>query len=306
MKVLLFCNDIQSAQIAFELIRLRHFAGIVVPCGKNELIDSISHSGYIQEDLLFTPDPDNDKELVEIINKIEPDLGLVATFPRIFPKAIFTLPRLGFYNIHYGMLPNYRSANPVFWQIRNGEKSGGVSIFKIDETIDGGAIVMAEQFPIEIYDNYAVVLSKSVDLACRMVEPFMQKIKSGALNPVSQDQADAKYYSKPGIDDVRIDWKNMTMNEIVATVNAGNPWNRGAITTLDENEVRLVQVSPAQYPNDLPDAPGKIALANVQHGVFVICKNQELLRVDTVYTKLGYHSGGLMLCTGIQEGKVFY
>ena len=305
MKVLLFCNDIQSAHITFELIRLRYFAGIVVPYGKKKLIEEIRQSGYIQDDQLFTPDPSNDKELEEIIHQIKPDLGLIATFPRIFPKSIYSIPPMGFYNLHYGVLPKYRSANPVFWQIRKGEKVGGVTLFKIDDTIDGGDVVMADQFPIESYDNYAVVLHKSVDMAGKMIEPFMQRLKEGTLQFNPQKLSDSKYYTKPTLNDVRIDWTKMDRDEIIATVNAGNPWNKGAITTLDQNEIRLVQVSPAQYNNELPDAPGRIVLANVQHGIFVICKNQELLRVDTIYTKLGYHSGGLMLCTGIQEGKVF-
>jgi methionyl-tRNA formyltransferase len=305
MKVLLFCNDLQSAHIAFELIRLRHFAGIVVPVNNKPLIAEIRNSGYVQDCDLFTPDPKSDAELHQILDSVNPDLGLIATFPRILPKAIFTKPRLGFYNMHYGLLPKYRSANPIFWQIRNGEKVGGVSIIQVDATIDGGPVAMSEEFPIEPYDNYAVVLQKSVMVACQMVEPLMNGIVSGTLVPAHQDNADASYFGKPQLANVTIDWKNMPMSEIVATVNAGNPWNRGAITTFEGQEIRLIQVSPAQYNQELPNNPGEIILANVQHGVFVLCKNKELLRLDIIYTNLGYHSGGMMLSTGIQEGKSF-
>lgn len=305
MKVLLFCNDIQSAQVAFELIRLRHFAGIVVPVSNHTLISEIRNSGYVQDRELFTPDPKNDAELSRILTTVEPDMGLIATFPGILPESIFTKPRLGFFNMHYGVLPKYRSANPVFWQIRNSEKFGGVTIIQIDRNIDGGPVVMEERFPIEPYDNYAIVLQKSVAVACQMVEPFMSRILSGTLEPKPQNKNEASYFSKPQLADVTIDWKNMAMNEIVATVNSGNPWNRGAITTFEGQEMRLMQVSPAQYNQELPEDPGKIILANVQHGVFVLCKNKELLRIDASYTNLGYHAGGMVLCNGILEGKYF-
>lgn len=305
MKVLLFCNDLQSAQVAFELIRLRYFAGIVVPANNHAIISEIKNSGYLQDRELFTPDPKNDAELRNILETADPDMGLIATFPRILPESIFAKPRFGFYNMHYGLLPKYRSANPVFWQIRNGEKFGGVSIIQVDRNIDSGPVLMEEKFPIEPYDNYAIVLQKSAVVACQMVEPLMNRILSGTLNLKLQNKAKACYFGKPKLTDVTIDWKNMAMSEIVATVNAGNPWNRGAITTFEGQEMRLIQVSPAQYNEILPENPGKVILANVQHGVFVLCKNKELLRIDTVYTDLGYHSGGMVLCTGIEEGKIF-
>lgn len=305
MKILLFCNDLQSAQITFELIKHRVLAGIVVPSSNIELISEIAKSGYVEDKQLFTPDTKNINEIREILNNIKPDAGLIATFPLIFPKNIYSIPPLGFYNFHYGILPKYRSANPIFWQIRNGEKQGGVSVIKIDDTIDGGPLVMQEKFAIEAYDNYSVVLQKSVILAIHLIEPFINKLISGDMELSVQEQAQASYYSKPTINDVRIDWQTMDANEIMATVNAGNPWNRGAITTFNGEEIRIIQVSPARYDKELPDEPGKIVLANLQYGVFVLCKNKELLRIDTIYSNQGYHSGGMILTTGIKEGEIF-
>lgn len=54
----------------------------------------------------------------------------------------------------------------------------------------------------------------------------------------------------------------MRMSEFVATVNAGNPWNRGSIEQCKGDEIRIVQVSPAKYDKKLPDEPGKIKIAN--------------------------------------------
>jgi len=66
-----------------------------------------------------------------------------------------------------------------------------------------------------------------------------------------------------------------------------------------------VQVSPAKYDKELPDDSGKIILANQQYGIFVVCKNKELLRIEITHSSFGYHSGGMIFTTGINEEKSF-
>lgn len=83
------------------------------------------------------------------------------------------------------------------------------------------------------------------------------------------------YYAKPKLKDVIIDWLQMSMEEIIATVNAANPWNKGAITNFAGEEVRILQVSPANIDNTLPNDPGIIYFVDDKQSVFVVCKYQE-------------------------------
>lgn len=305
MKTLVFCNNIQSAQIIFELIRRRIFSGLVVPSSNKELIQEISDSGYVEPNKLFTPILKDNNELIDILQKVQPDVCLVITFPKIFSQAILDIPRLGFYNFHYGLLPKYRSADPIFWQIKNQEKFGGVTVMKMNDSIDGGPILLEDKFPIEPYDTYAMLLHKSVVVSCQMLNQVVDLLQSEKIEPKQQELKGSKYLPKPTLKDVSINWKEMTMSEIVATVNAGNPWNRGAIAEYEGEKNRIVQVSPAKYDKELPDDPGKIILANQQYGIFVVCKNKELLRIEITHSSFGYHSGGMILTTGIKEGKHF-
>jgi len=304
MQALVFCNNIQSAQVIFELIRRREFAGIVIPSSNNKLIQEILNSAYVEPDKLHAPS-NGDNEIVEILNKVKPDVCLVFSYPKIFSQDIIDLPKLGFYNFHYGLLPKYRSGDPIFWQIKNKEKFGGLTVLKMDRSIDGGAIVMVEKISIQSYDSYGLLLQKSVVLACQVLNGFMDCLLSGKLDYKPQNLNGSKYLPKPKLKDVTIDWKTMSMREIAAVVNAGNPWNRGAITQFEGEEIRIVQVSPANYDQELPNTPGKIILANPQYGVFVVCKDRELLRIETIYSSVGYNSGGMILSAGIQEGKSF-
>lgn len=305
MKTLVFCNNIQSAQIIFELIRRRLFSGLVIPSSNKELIQEISDSGYIEPDKLFTPDLKEDNEIIGILKKVQPTVCLVITFPKIFSQEILNIPKLGFYNFHYGLLPKYRSADPIFWQIKNREKFGGVTVLRMDNSIDGGSILLEDKFQIEPYDTYAMLLHKSVVATCQILNQVVDLLLSEKIETKQQELKGSKYYPKPSLKDVSINWKEMTMSEIVATVNAGNPWNRGAIAEYEGEKIRIVQVSPAKYDKELPDEPGKIILANQQYGIFVVCKNRELLRIEITHSSFGYHSGGMILATGIKEGNLF-
>lgn len=305
MKALVFCNNIQSAQIIFELIRRRIFSGIVIPSSNSELINEISNSGYVESTKMFLVDHNNDSEIIDVLNDTQADVCIVATFPKIFSQEIIDIPKLGFFNFHYGLLPKYRSADPVFWQIKNREKQAGVGVIKMDASIDGGAIVLEKKFPLEPYDTYGILLQKSVAVACQLLAEFIDALTSENIISKAQNLNGSVYLPKPTLKDVSIDWKQMSMGDVVATVNAGNPWNRGAIAEYEGEKIRIVQVSPAKYNKDLPDNPGKIILANQQHGVFVVCKNKELIRIETIHSSIGYNSGGMILTAGIKEGKLF-
>ncbi|MBE9469211.1 MAG: hypothetical protein IMY72_12935 [Bacteroidetes bacterium] len=305
MKALVFCNNIQSAQIIFELIRRRIFSGIVISSSNSELVNEISNSGYVESTKMFIVDHNNDSEIIDVLNNTKPDVCIVATFPKIFSQAILDIPSLGFYNFHYGLLPKYRSADPIFWQIKNGENQAGVSVIKMDASIDGGAIILEKKFPLELYDTYGLLLHKSVAIACQLLSEFLDALSSENIISKAQNLNGSVYLTKPTLKDVSINWKEMTMSEVVATVNAGNPWNRGAIAEYEGEKIRIVQVSPAKYNKDLPDVPGKIILANQQYGVFVVCKNKELIRIETILSAVGYHSGGMILTAGIKEGNKF-
>ena len=305
MKVLVFCNNKSAAQIVFELIRKRVFAGIVLPAENTELINDILDSGYIQEQQLFTLALENCTELIEIVKSVNPDVCFTLTFPLIFKKEILDIPSQGFYNFHFGKLPEYRSADPIFWQIRNREKTGGLCVHKMNSRIDAGPVLFQEGIPIHSTDTYGSLLHKSAVLSSIKVGEILKLIEAEDGKLITQNPKGSKYYPKPKLEDVNIDWKNMESAEIIATINAANPWNKGAITTISGEEIRILQATPVNYDKELPDQPGLVFYADEKQGVFVICKDQQLLRIDAIYTPLGFSFGGRILSYGLIKGKVF-
>ncbi len=304
MKALVFCNNKEAAQIVFELIRKRVFAGIVVPATNTELINVIKSSGYIADNQMYTPDLEKEEELIDILNNVKPDVCLTLTFPLKFSSNLLKIPKLGFYNFHFGRLPEFRSADPIFWQIRKGVKMAGLYVHKMVEKIDAGPILFKEDFPINYIDTYGSLLHKSAALTCIKIDEIIQLIEDEDVKLTPQSFETTTYYPKPGIADVSIDWQNMDMEEITATVNACNPWNKGALTYLEGQEIKILQVTPANIDAELPDQPGLVFHSDDKQGAFVVCKGKQLIRIDAIYTELGYVFGGRLANFGINNGKI--
>ena len=79
-------------------------------------------------------------EFVEAMQALKPDLGIVIAF-RMLPEVIWAMPRLGTFNLHASLLPQYRGAAPINWAVINGETETGVTTFLLNHEIDKGAII---------------------------------------------------------------------------------------------------------------------------------------------------------------------
>lgn len=91
------------------------------------------------------------REFVDAMRELRPDLGIVIAF-RMLPEVIWAMPRLGTFNLHASLLPQYRGA-AINWAIINGETETGVTTFLLNHEIDKGAILGQIKVPILDEDN---------------------------------------------------------------------------------------------------------------------------------------------------------
>lgn len=88
-----------------------------------------------------------DPDFVETLRQYHADLQVVVAF-RMLPEIVWDMPRLGTFNVHAALLPQYRGAAPINWAIINGETETGVTTFFLDKDIDTGKVILQEKFPI--------------------------------------------------------------------------------------------------------------------------------------------------------------
>jgi methionyl-tRNA formyltransferase len=146
-----------------------------------------------------------DEAFADELRSYSPDLFVIVAF-RILPEAVFSIPRLGSFNLHASLLPKYRGAAPINWALINGEKESGVTTFFLKQAVDTGNLILQERVPLhddmtagELHD---ILMLLAADTVVRTVK----LIADGAVQPSAQDDALATPAPKIFRDTCRIDW----------------------------------------------------------------------------------------------------
>lgn len=282
-------------------------AAVAIPSGKGsaEELDHITYTAaqYQVPVQSFTAQ-DMASAFSDWLNAHKPDVVFVFTFPFKIPPGALSIPPQGFINFHFGLLPAYRGADAIFWQMKNRERAGGISVHKMTERLDRGPLYLVHKVPLlpsETYGSHLLKLSVEV---IQVAEKILQGLQSGTLEATAQDEAQAAYYHRPQLEDVMIDWHKPAA-DIIALVNAANPWNKGAVTCINQYPVKIiaVSVSPETPPANVP--PGTIVKADQKFGCQVICGSGELIILDILYCNDSFITGAQFVQLGVSPGMQF-
>src|SRR4029079_6322106 len=102
------------------------------------------------------------------LKELNPDLQIIVAF-RMLPEAVWKLPKLGTFNLHASLLPQYRGAAPINWAIINGEKETGVTTFFLRHEIDTGSIIMQEKVYIKDNDTVGALYERLKNIGAELV-----------------------------------------------------------------------------------------------------------------------------------------
>lgn len=122
----------------------------------------------------------------ESIRALNADLGLVVAYGALLKKDTLLIPRHGWVNIHFSLLPLLRGAAPVQHALIQGHKETGVSVFQLDEGMDTGPILAQTQTIIEPDEDAASLLDRLTKLAITMLDEVLSLIDAGILEPIAQ------------------------------------------------------------------------------------------------------------------------
>lgn len=148
-----------------------------------------------------------DQAFVEALRELNPDLGIVIAF-RMLPEIVWALPRLGTFNLHASLLPQYRGAAPINWALINGERRTGVTTFLLNHEIDQGVILDQVETPIDPADNAGTLYERLMRIGAQLVTQTVDRIAAGDIRPVEQPQTDAELKPAPKLfkENCRVDW----------------------------------------------------------------------------------------------------
>ena len=128
-----------------------------------------------------------DETFVEQLRSLNADLQIVVAF-RMLPEVVWSMPRLGTFNLHASLLPQYRGAAPINWAIINGEKETGVTTFFLKHEIDTGEIIDQMRVPIADTDNVGIVYDKLMHIGADLVIKTVDAILSDNVKTIPQEK----------------------------------------------------------------------------------------------------------------------
>ncbi len=136
---------------------------------------------------VLQPEKLKNPAFVEELKSYEADLQVVVAF-RMLPEVVWAMPRLGTFNLHAALLPQYRGAAPINWAIINGDRETGVTTFFLDHDIDTGVVIHRQAVPINEDDDAEAVHDRLMYLGAQLVLQTVDDIQAGSVQPIPQDQ----------------------------------------------------------------------------------------------------------------------
>ena len=283
---------ISTSQISLPLIlklqQHHQLAGVLIPGPPTQ--ESFTLSERLKQMGVSLCQYIDHSDAISYVKHQHSSLGIVlGCTHRISLDIAAELP-FGIINLHASPLPEYRGAQPVYWQIRHGVRNTMLVAHKLDTDIDTGDIVA--QLPINIapYDTYNLVMGKVVEQAIHLVDQLVHEIQShGTLSGTPQQTRFQHSAPRVTPDDLTIQWNKASALEICNQVRAGNPSLGGARIQFGSFHANLLQATPSSLPvYDLP--PGTVLSISPKDGLIVSLKD-ESIKLDIIGDSEGIYDG---------------
>ena len=179
--------------------------------GRGKKLNESAVKKYAVENNLKVLQPEklkNPEFLIEL-KLLQADLQVIVAF-RMLPELVWNMPKLGTFNLHGSLLPQYRGAAPLNWAVINGETKTGVTTFLLDQKIDTGKIIFKREIAIGENDTVGDIHDGLMEIGAKLVVETVDVLASGNYEAVAQseimDETEIKHAPKIFKDDCKIDW----------------------------------------------------------------------------------------------------
>jgi methionyl-tRNA formyltransferase len=205
--------------------------------------------------------PANSLELHQLLIDLNPDIVVTISYGSLIKQRELEIPRYGWLNVHFSLLPRWRGASPVQRAIAAGDSLTGVTVFKLDRGLDTGPIFTSVKHSLVGDETTSTLLSDLASLAPTALLDALSLIEAGHT-PIPQSNDGACLAPKIAKEEGRIDWTRSNL-EIERSIRAFNPWPTAWTTFLGQRvSIYLSKLSTLDLE------PG---LCRINSGFFVGC-----------------------------------
>ena len=185
------------------------------PAGRGQKISKSAVKIYAEQQgfNILQPERLKDENFINELKALKADIQVVVAF-KMLPEIVWNMPPLGTYNLHASLLPQYRGAAPINWAIMNGDKTTGVTTFKLKHEIDTGDIFMQRSIDILPTDDAGSIHDKLMNIGAQTIVDTLAQIEAGNTNLTAQSTLanDEELRPAPKIfkEDMKLDWSRPT------------------------------------------------------------------------------------------------
>lgn len=199
------------------------------------------------------------------LERLDPDMIVVAAYGRILPRFFIDYPKYGCINVHASLLPKYRGAAPIQWSVINGEEKTGVSIMRMDYGLDTGDIISMAETKIGEYETSAMLFDRLAKIGGELLVRTIGDIENGTAHYTKQTEENSCYAPMIEKDMAKIDWY-ASADEISNLICGMNSYPF-AHTTYKGNPLKIAHA----VKTDAKGRPGEIIGLVKGKGLLVTC-----------------------------------
>jgi len=237
------------------------------PAGRGQKIKYSAVKEYALAKGLSLLQPTNlkDESFLEELNALNANLQVVVAF-RMLPEVVWKMPKLGTFNLHASLLPNYRGAAPINWAIINGDTKTGVTTFFIDDKIDTGAMILSAETAIAIDENAGQLHDRLMQLGSETVLGTLAMLEKGNVSTTTQkEHLEIKTAYKLNKENCKIEWTKPAI-EIYNLIRGLSPYPSAWCFISDKDANWIVKIHEA-----------KITLEDHKYNIgSLICNKKEM------------------------------
>jgi len=230
------------------------------PAGRGQKVKYSAVKEYALEKGLNLLQPVNlkDQGFLKELKSLGANLQVVVAF-RMLPEAVWRMPKLGTFNLHASLLPQYRGAAPINWAVINGEEKTGVTTFFIDDKIDTGAMILKAETDIGANETAGQLHDRLMDLGRETVIKTLGLIESGNVTTTLQPHHDdIKTAYKLNKDNCKIDW-TLPGRDIYNLVRGLSPYPAAWTNISDKGQEWNVKIYETSFiPEQHNSNPGTV------------------------------------------------
>ena len=255
------------------------------PAGRGHKIQYSPVKQYaLEQNLpLLQPERLKDEVFVEALREWKADLQIVVAF-RMLPEVVWNMPRLGTFNLHASLLPQYRGAAPINWAVINGDTETGVTTFFLTHEIDTGKIIRQRHLPIADTDDVETVHDALMAMGAGLVTETVDLLLDGKTDAIPQeefykDAAELRPAPKIFKDTCHIDW-NQPVKKIYDFVRGLSPYPAAWTYIKDGEQEWNVKIYLASFEEKAhSETIGKITTTKKE--IFITTKDG-VLKIDSL------------------------